>query len=212
MPEFPGGRDSLIRFITSHMNYPDQALKDGLQGQVLIKFLVDTDGSIKNAEVHQDIGGGCGAEAIRIVKSMPNWLPGMRDGKAAAVTYMIPVSFILEEEQALFTRAPDTFPNFIGGNTARKSYMIQTILNDYDFPWEMLRRYQRGRVTLEFIIEANGDITNVSVLNAAHQEIGAYYKQLYENMPKWNPGYKDGKPIAVKMKLTDDIVTLKRGR
>lgn len=95
-PEFPGGMDALYKFLQQNIKYPTIARENGITGRVYVTFVVERDGSIANPRVLRDIGGGCGAEAIRVVKSMPKWNPGKQSGKAVRVQFNLPVNFNLQ--------------------------------------------------------------------------------------------------------------------
>ena len=92
-PEFPGGMEALQKYIEDNMQYPRIAAETGIYGKVYITFVIGTDGTVQNPRLLRDIGGGCGAEAIRIVKSMPKWKPGKQNGKPVRVQYNLPVVF-----------------------------------------------------------------------------------------------------------------------
>lgn len=92
-PEFPGGKDSLEAFIKRNLVYPQKAKEKGISGKVYLTFVVEKDGSITNIKVLRDIGGDCGAEAVRVVKLMPKWKPGVQRGKPVRVQYNLPIYF-----------------------------------------------------------------------------------------------------------------------
>ena len=96
MPEFPGGTAKLLEFIQKNMRYPMKARESDIQGKVYIQFVVETDGSISNANVLRGIGGGCDEEAVRIVNSMPKFKPGKQRGAPVRVQYMVPIVFKLQ--------------------------------------------------------------------------------------------------------------------
>jgi protein TonB len=96
MPEFPGGRGALMKYLATNIKYPPYAKEAGIQGRVFINFVVETDGSITAVKVLRGIGGGCDEEAIRVVKSMPKWKPGMQRGKPVRVSFNLPVKFTLQ--------------------------------------------------------------------------------------------------------------------
>ena len=79
-PEFPGGTEALYKYLAENIKYPQLARDNGITGKVYITFVVERDGSIANPKILRDIGGGCGAEAIRVVKAMPKWTPGKQRG------------------------------------------------------------------------------------------------------------------------------------
>jgi protein TonB len=95
-PEFPGGMDALYKYLAENIKYPQLARDNGITGKVFVTFVVERDGSIANVKLLRDIGGGCGAEAIRVVKSMPKWNPGKQRGKAVRVQFNLPVNFTLK--------------------------------------------------------------------------------------------------------------------
>ncbi|MBR1798669.1 MAG: energy transducer TonB [Bacteroidales bacterium] len=95
-PEFPGGEGEMYKYFAQNIKYPSLARENGITGRVYVTFVVEKDGSIANPRVLRDIGGGCGAEAVRVVKSMPKWNPGKQRGKAVRVQFNLPVSFQLQ--------------------------------------------------------------------------------------------------------------------
>ena len=95
-PEFPGGMEALYKYLAQNIKYPQLARDNGITGKVYVTFVVERDGSIANPKVLRDIGGGCGAEAIRVVKAMPKWTPGKQRGKAVRVQFNLPVNFNLK--------------------------------------------------------------------------------------------------------------------
>ncbi len=95
-PEFPGGTEALYKYLAENIKYPQLARDNGITGKVYITFVVERDGSIANPKILRDIGGGCGAEAIRVVKAMPKWTPGKQRGKAVRVQFNLPVNFNLK--------------------------------------------------------------------------------------------------------------------
>ena len=94
-PEYPGGIEAMYKYLAQNIKYPQIAKENNITGRVYVGFVVERDGSVSNVKVLRDIGGGCGAEAVRIVKSMPKWTPGKQRGKAVRVQYQIPVNFTL---------------------------------------------------------------------------------------------------------------------
>ena len=99
MPEFPGGPEAMLKYISSHINYPQEAIDNGIEGAVYISFVVERDGSIGEAKVLRGIGGGCSEEALRVVNSMPNWKPGKQRGKVVRTRYNLPIRFKLASEK-----------------------------------------------------------------------------------------------------------------
>ncbi len=96
MPSFPGGQVKLMNYLATHIKYPELAKESGIQGRVFINFVVEPNGSIDHVKVLRGIGGGCDEEAVRVVKSMPKWIPGKQRGKPVRVSFNLPVKFTLE--------------------------------------------------------------------------------------------------------------------
>ena len=99
MPEFPGGEAELLGFISRNIHYPEEAKKKGIQGRVFIGFIIEKDGSVSNVRNLRGVNSELDAEAMRVVKSMPKWKPGMQNGEAVRVSYLIPINFKLEDQQ-----------------------------------------------------------------------------------------------------------------
>lgn len=93
MPEFPGGDLALSRYLYENIHFPRLAYEAGIQGTVLVEFVIEGDGTISNVTVRKSIGGGCEEEAVRVVEKMPRWKPGMQNGFTARVRYVLPVLF-----------------------------------------------------------------------------------------------------------------------
>ena len=95
-PSFPGGVDKMYEYLYANIKYPQVAKENNITGRVYLTFVVEKDGSIANPKILRDIGGGCGNEALRVIKSMPKWSPGKQRGKAVRVQFNLPVVFDLQ--------------------------------------------------------------------------------------------------------------------
>lgn len=97
MPSFPGGEGALMKYLHDHIRYPAVARENGIQGTVVVQFIVGPDGTIRDVKtVGAKKGGGLEEEAIRVVKGMPKWKPGRQNGRAVTVQYSLPVRFVLQ--------------------------------------------------------------------------------------------------------------------
>jgi len=98
MPQFIGGDVAMMKFIYSKIKYPREARLNDIQGLVVISYVVMEDGSLSGLEIKRDIGGGCGEEALRVIKRMDGkWIPGSIDGEPVRVAYNLPVRFSLSD-------------------------------------------------------------------------------------------------------------------
>ncbi len=95
MPEFPGGEEKLFEYLGKNIKYPAMARENGITGTVYVTFVVEGNGKITDVKKLRGIGGGCDEEAIRVVKSMPEWKPGKQNGKSVRVQYNLPIKFTL---------------------------------------------------------------------------------------------------------------------
>jgi protein TonB len=95
-PAFEGGDAALVKYLSQNLQYPRLALENDISGTVVVQFVVNTDGSIVNMNILRDIGGGCGEEALRVVRGMPKWQPGKQRGKPVRVQFNLPIKFQLQ--------------------------------------------------------------------------------------------------------------------
>ena len=93
MPTYEGGDVALLKYLTDSVKYPELAKKHGVQGRVVIGFIVEKDGSLTDVKVLRHVDIALDAEALRVVKGMPKWIPGCQDEQLVRVRYNVPVSF-----------------------------------------------------------------------------------------------------------------------
>jgi TonB family protein len=96
LPQFPGGDEAFMKYIEENLVYPEKAKEDSITGKVLVGFVVEADGSITNVEVIRSANKILDEEAVRVVKSMPKWIPGMQFDKPARTSYNLPITFKLD--------------------------------------------------------------------------------------------------------------------
>lgn len=96
MPEFPGGTAALFQFLNNNLKYPAPSRDNGTQGRVIVQFVVDKDGSINDLVIVRSVDPYLDKEALRVIKSMPKWNPGMQRNKTVRVKYTLPVTFKLQ--------------------------------------------------------------------------------------------------------------------
>ena len=96
MPEFPGGMKELLKFLQDNLKYPENAMKNNVQGRVIVQFVVEKDGTLTEFKVARSVDPDLDAEALRVLQIMPKWKPGMQRGKIVRVKFTVPVSFKLQ--------------------------------------------------------------------------------------------------------------------
>ena len=96
MPVFPGGDQALMQYVIKEVKYPDDAKKAGIQGKVLVVFVVSKEGKVINPKIVRSVSPSIDKEALRVVSSLPKWVPGKQKGKNVDVSYTIPINFALK--------------------------------------------------------------------------------------------------------------------
>ena len=188
MPVFPGGDMAMMEFLSKNIKYPVEAQKKELQGRVVVSFVVEKDGSLSDVQVAKSVDPQLDEEALRVVKSMPNWTPGMHNGKAVRVKYYVPISYRLNGpaaknngQTAPVPRPADSptaqpsassgekpyevveqMPEFPGGMKAMMEYLSSNV----KYPVEAQKMGEQGRVIVGFIVEKDGTVSNAKVVKS----------------------------------------------
>lgn len=215
-PEFPGGVDSLLQYIKSHVRYPEEALKRGVQGRVFIAFVVGKDGAVYDAKVQKSPDSLLSREALRVVQSLPKWKPGMHEGKPVKVQYTLPIKFDIPDKgnKQVGTGKPivpvvgdieeldvypisEVVPEFPGGDEA----MMKYIGTHVRYPEELKKVGAEGRVMVGFVVDKSGSIRDIKVMESSHPLFSAEAVRVVQSMPKWKPGTQGGKPVNVQYSL-----------
>lgn len=202
MPEYPGGDKALLDFIRNNTRYPEAARADKIEGKVIIRFVVNTKGLAEDAVVLKGIHPLLDAEALRVVNMLEGFLPGAQGGKPVNVWYMVPINFSISEEEkvpAVISPAiegtvekPDEEPQFPGGQQA----LLMAIAERTNYPQEAKSQNIQGRVTVRFIVNAEGKVLNPSIEQGVHPLLDAEAIKVVSALPDFKPGLKDGKPVA----------------
>ncbi len=93
MPQFPGGEKAMMDFIASNLKYPQQAIKDNVEGAVLAEFIINTEGKVVEPRIVNSLSPECDSEVIRVINLMPAWTPGQQDNKTVNVKFVLPIMF-----------------------------------------------------------------------------------------------------------------------
>jgi TonB family protein len=222
-PAFKGGFKEMVKFVNLNLHYPKLAKRNGVVGRVIVNFVIDIQGKISNVKSISGIGSGCDEEAVRIVKAMPNWIPGRQNGKIVPVLYWIQIDFelsnskkdhvVLLDEYPQYTPciyekdrpllAVEQNPEFKGGYKVMEKYLKDKMI----YPISAKKEGIQGIVFVQFVVERNGKITNVKILRGIDKACDEEVIRLVKSMPHWVPGRQDGKvarvlfAIPVKFKL-----------
>jgi len=104
--KMPSPNFNLSEYLSENIKYPQTAIEKNIQGKVIVKFVVNEDGHISNAEVIRGVSKELDAEALRVVSAMPDWNPGIQDGKKVSVYFTQPISFKLDDDRSDSTKLP----------------------------------------------------------------------------------------------------------
>ena len=223
MPAFPGGMQELMVYLGKNIKYPTIAQENGTQGRVTVQFIVNVDGSISNIGIIRGVDPELDGEAVRVISTMPNWKPGTQKGKPVRVKYTVPVMFRLPDEDKKEEYKPvpkieetvvvgygtrqespieegqvfevvEQMPSFPGGPEGLMRYISKNI----KYPVGAQKAGTQGRVIVEVIIDANGNVTNPKVSQGVDPLLDAEAIRVTANMPKWQPGTQRGQAVNVK--------------
>mgnify|MGYP002518935193 CR=1 FL=1 len=176
MPEFPGGQQAMMRFIAESIKYP-VTTQNGVQGRAICQYIIDKDGRVTDAEIVRSTGDAAlDKEVIRVVLSMPAWIPGMQKGKPVRVKYTLPINFRLGYSddqksvapsngstppppagQSQLTNINRSVPQFPGGTSKLNEYVKANIR----YPKAAYDRGIRGKTVVEFLV----DVLKLASLN-----------------------------------------------
>lgn len=96
MPQFPGGDKELLSYIAKNLHYPVIAAENGIQGKVFVRFVVSATGKVEDVTVVRSLDPNCDKEALRVICSLPQWIPGKQNGRNVPVYYTVPITFKIQ--------------------------------------------------------------------------------------------------------------------
>ena len=144
MPEFPGGMEALNAYLRNNIRYPQEAQKAGIQGRVIIQFIVSKDGSITDAEVVESVDPQLDAEGLRLIKNMPRWKPGMRKGQAIRVKQTLPIRFAFTKTSDKPENSNSIFLKNVSYNSSLKDVIL--LVNGQEVSPEIFRAIDPQRI------------------------------------------------------------------
>ncbi len=210
MPQFPGGQTALKKFIKESKVYPKAAKENGIKGRVFVTTIITKEGKIGKTRVVRGVDPSLDKEAIRVIKSMPDWTPGMQNGIAVNVSYTIPVNFGAGKEKTEILKIKkkdgetfingkkayttvDDMPNFPGGHLEIQKFLARNTV----YPKEAQEKGEQGSVFVSFVIDKEGNVSDSRVVRGVAPSLDKEAMRVVNLMPQWEPGKKDGKPVNV---------------
>lgn len=220
-----GGMQGWSNYLSQNLLYPTNARRKGIEGTVIVAFVVNTDGTVSDFEILRSIGGGCDEEAIRIVKGSPKWTPGMREGKAVRTRMRLPLTFKLGEpvpsgnssnpefrpvallpptegqepsqENTAFFDDQDTPPTPIGGLPAWQRHLSENLT----YPTSARMKGIQGTVMVSFVVNTDGTISEVKLVRGIGGGCDEEALRVFKISPRWSPGMIKGKVVRTRMTL-----------
>lgn len=217
MPQFPGGEKALMDYVIKNVRYPKSEIGRTETVRVIVRFVVEANGKIGEIKILRGGPEAFNEEAIRVVKSMPDFIPGKENGKDVAVWYNLPISFkstenasTTNEPKPVGTESPKSkatetadasgvyrsaqkMPQFPGGEMA----LLEYVMRNMKYPESEVNNPKNGRVVISFVVEANGKIGETKILRSLGEAYDAEAIRVIKSLPDFIPGQSNGENVAV---------------
>ena len=199
--QMPQAGYDINEYLSNNLRYPDSAGIKGIQGRVIVRFVVNKDGSIDSCSVKRGIGGGCDEEALRVLKAMPPWKPGMQNGQPVRVSFSMPVKFAIDTSAVVReTQSPSTIKSADGIEPPMPEYDLNKYLMENGrYPEKAKDVLVSGNVVVAFVVETDGYIGPVKVWSGVGYGCSDEAVRLIKKMPRWTPCRQNGKKVRVEV-------------
>lgn len=194
MPQFPGGEAALMKYLQENVVYPPQAVKDSVQGKVIVQFRVDKSGYVDSVKVVRSVREDLDAEAVRLAKTLPRFTPGRLLGSAVSVWMTLPVTFVLtDKDVSAEPKDVEVKAKFPGGEDA----LMQFLKDNIKYPSKAAKNRIQGQVKLEFLVDKTGKVRNVKVINSVDKDLDREAVRVCKSLPDFIPASVNGEPVEV---------------
>lgn len=195
LPQFPGGDSAMVAYITNNVHYPKTEKEKGIQGKVFVGFVIEKDGAVSDVEIKRGISEECDAEAVRVVKGMPNWEPGKQSGIVVRTAMVLPINFkiVAPPIDTTIYDAVEKMPSFPGGEIMMYDFLARNVR----YPQRAREDGYSGTVYVRFVVEPDGSITNIEVAKGVGGGCSEEAVRVVKMMPNWIPGEAFGKKVRV---------------
>ncbi len=221
MPNFQGkGLNSFQDWAMDHLNYPEEAKEQGIEGIVYVGFVVNKKGGVTNVKIMRGADPLLDAEAIRIAKSSPAWMPGKQGGQVVNVAFTFPVKFVLQEPEEKVIQMEkkkqekpvaeeeipegeeiffivEEMPKFPYDSLENLAAFRNYVMYQLVYPEEAAKKGIEGTVYVEFVVNKKGDVKNVKIVKGASPLLNAEAIRVVKSSPKWIPGKQRGQVVNV---------------
>lgn len=224
-PSPAGGMAGWNKYLSENIRYPPNAQRKGIEGTVIVAFVVNTDGTTTDIQILRSVGGGCDEEVIRIVQGSPKWTPGMQRGTPVRTRMRLPLRFMLggtdpsrdstevslnavplpptdgqdssQEGAALFFDVVDTPPSPVGGFKAWSRHLSENLT----YPTSARMKGIQGTVLVSFIVNTDGTIEGIELVQGIGGGCDEEAIRIIKSSPSWTPGMIKGKAVRTRMKI-----------
>lgn len=180
MPQFPGGQEALMKYLSENIHYPKEAQEKGIEGRVICSFIVGKDGSITDVEVVRGVDPSLDEEAIRIIKSMPKWEPGRQRGKVVDVRFTLPIIFRLQPSGKPVQNSTDNAEGKISDTEAK---YFKFISENIRYPVIAQENGIMGLVKAKYSVNEKGEISNVKIIQGVDPSLDAEVMRVIKTLP-----------------------------
>ena len=203
-PTYKGGMIEFYKYVAENLNYPPNAREKRITGKVFVQFVVDKDGSIIDAKVVKSVDPELDTEALRVIQQSPKWIPAVQRGKNVKVRMNIPIVFVLdttpkqemEEKESVFTIVEKS-ATYEGGMDVFYEYIQQNL----KYPESAFENKIEGQVRVQFVVDKEGNITEVKAVQSLSLDCDAEAIRLLEESKQWTPAEQRGKKVKVRMNI-----------
>lgn len=236
MPRFPGCEElndaaerkkcaqvKMLEFINSHIKYPYEAKENDIQGMVVVRFIIEKDGSISGTEIVRSLEGGCDEEVLKAVGKMPRWVPGKQQGRTVRTEFLLPVKFKMDDQAPQSEnndqkqgnppppgevfKVVEVMPVFSGCEDAEnpaacsKEKLVQFIIENLKYPEAAKKAGVEGTAIVKFVVGEDGAVMDAKVVKGFSAVCEEEALRVVNALPAWAPGTQNGKAVAVEMAL-----------
>ena len=193
---YPGGKAAWNLFFKKNFKYPEEALINGINRVVSVKFIISKKGSIKKAEVINGIDRTYDKAVLAVVNNMPDWTPFLKDGVPVEVSFELNIPLYQDspfKNDEVLNKQIEQQPKYPG-----EIYAMQKFLHDHiQYPTKALETGTQGTIYIRFVVRYTGKLTDIKVLTGIGNECDEEALRVVKEMPNWIPGHDNGKAVSV---------------
>ena len=212
--KYPGGEEECYKFLAANVKYPAECMEQGIQGRVIVSFVINVDGSISEIKTLRSPHPALSKEAERVVALMPKWKPATQMDKPVRSRFNMPVIFRLNADGPQKTDSlkqdvaandnedkvydvVETNAQFPGGEAECYKFLASQM----KYPVKCQQEGIQGRVIVSFVINKDGSIVEVKTIKSPHPALSKEAERIVNLMPKWKPAIQGGKTVRSRYNL-----------